>query len=163
MEAFTSEYNDDPHVMKEKVVVRDSPYEYDIFVIGGGSGGVSAARWSAELGKKVALADFVKPSPAGTTWGLGGTCVNVGCIPKKLMHYAGILAEARHDQELAGIPTADKHAGHKWETMIGNVQKHIKTLNWGYKADLIKLKIKYFNFYATFLDDHTIHLDNGKT
>ncbi len=79
------------------------PYDYDLFVIGGGSGGISAARWASELGKKVALADFVKPSPAGSTWGLGGTCVNVGCIPKKLMHYAGILAEARDDQELAGI------------------------------------------------------------
>ena len=55
------------------------------------------------MGKKVALADFVKPSPAGTTWGLGGTCVNVGCIPKKLMHYAGILTELKEDQELAGI------------------------------------------------------------
>lgn len=43
------------------------------------------------------------------------------------------------------------------------MQKHIKSLNWGYKADLIKLKIKYFNSYATFLDEHTIHLDNGKT
>ncbi len=47
--------------------------------------------------------------------------------------------------------------------MVGSVQKHIKSLNWGYKADLIKLKIKYFNFYATFVDEHTIHLDNGKT
>ena len=113
MEAFSFEYNE-PLEKKEKApeVVKDHPYEYDIFVIGGGSGGVAAARWSAELGKKVALADFVKPSPIGTAWGLGGTCVNVGCIPKKLMHYAGILAESRHDQELAGIPTADKSAGH---------------------------------------------------
>ena len=47
--------------------------------------------------------------------------------------------------------------------MVQSVQKHIKSLNWGYKADLIKLKIKYFNSYATFQDDHTIHLDNGKT
>ena len=46
----------------------------------------------------------MKPTPIGTTWGLGGTCVNVGCIPKKLMHYAGVLAEAKHDQEFAGIP-----------------------------------------------------------
>lgn len=71
------------------------PYDYDLFVIGGGSGGISCARNASELGKKVALADFVKPSPAGSTWGLGGTCVNVGCIPKKLMHYAATLAEAR--------------------------------------------------------------------
>jgi thioredoxin reductase (NADPH) len=88
--------------------------------------------------------------------------VNVGCIPKKLMHYSGILAESRHEQELAGI-TVDKQTPHKWETMVNTVQKHIKSLNWGYKADMIKLKVKYFNMYATFKDAHTIHLDNGKT
>lgn len=72
-------------------------YDYDLFVIGGGSGGISSARWAGKAGKKVAVADFVKPSPAGTTWGLGGTCVNVGCIPKKLMHYAALLSEAKED------------------------------------------------------------------
>jgi thioredoxin reductase (NADPH) len=55
-------------------------------VIGGGSGGLAAAKEAAKYGKKVALCDFVQPTPMGTTWGLGGTCVNVGCIPKKLMH-----------------------------------------------------------------------------
>jgi pyruvate/2-oxoglutarate dehydrogenase complex dihydrolipoamide dehydrogenase (E3) component len=55
-------------------------------VVGGGSGGLAAAKEAANLGKKVALCDFVQPTPFGTTWGLGGTCVNVGCIPKKLMH-----------------------------------------------------------------------------
>ncbi|KAF0990015.1 hypothetical protein HZS_4577 [Henneguya salminicola] len=44
----------------------------------------------AESGKNVALFDYVVPSPMGTKWGLGGTCVNVGCIPKKLMHQAAI-------------------------------------------------------------------------
>lgn len=72
-------------------------FDYDLFVIGGGSGGISAARNAAEAGKKVGLADFVKPSPPGSKWGLGGTCVNVGCIPKKMMHYAAILAESRKD------------------------------------------------------------------
>lgn len=47
----------------------------------------------------MAMADFVQPTPSGTKWGLGGTCVNVGCIPKKLMHYAGLLNEMREDQE----------------------------------------------------------------
>ena len=75
-------------------------YDYDVFVIGGGSGGVSCARTCTELGMKTALADFVPPTPIGTKWGLGGTCVNVGCIPKKMMHYAGILAEARSDMAL---------------------------------------------------------------
>ena len=73
-----------------------------MFVIGGGSGGISAAKAAAALGKKVALADYVPPTPSGTKWGLGGTCVNVGCIPKKMMHYAATLAEARVDQEKQG-------------------------------------------------------------
>jgi thioredoxin reductase (NADPH) len=64
------------------------------------------------LGANVALADFVKPTPVGTTWGLGGTCVNVGCIPKKLMHYSGILADARSDQMQAGIPVAGEATEH---------------------------------------------------
>ena len=68
-------------------------YDYDFFVLGGGSGGMRAAKSAATLGVKVGLADFVKPSTQNNTWGLGGTCVNVGCIPKKLMHYAGIIAE----------------------------------------------------------------------
>jgi pyruvate/2-oxoglutarate dehydrogenase complex dihydrolipoamide dehydrogenase (E3) component len=55
-------------------------------VIGGGSGGLAAAKEAAFLGKRVALCDYIKPTPMGTKWGLGGTCVNVGCIPKKLMH-----------------------------------------------------------------------------
>jgi hypothetical protein len=47
-------------------------YDFDLFVIGGGSGGLAASKAAAALGAKVAVADFVKPSPAGTTWGLGG-------------------------------------------------------------------------------------------
>ena len=61
-------------------------YDFDLFVIGGGSGGLAAAKLAKAIGKKVGLADFVWPSTQGTTWGLGGTCVNVGCIPKKMMH-----------------------------------------------------------------------------
>lgn len=99
----------------------------------------------------MALADFVKPSPAGTKWGIGGTCVNVGCIPKKMMHYAGILADAREDQEAAGI-AVDKETKHDWAKMQKNVGNHIKSLNWGYKADLIKMKVKYYNMYASFVD-----------
>jgi len=70
-----------------------------IFIIhqGGGSGGLATAKMAAELGKLVGMCDYVRPTPIGTTWGIGGTCVNVGCIPKKLMHYAGLLSEARQD------------------------------------------------------------------
>ena len=63
-------------------------YSYDLFVIGGGSGGLASSKAAAQLGKKVGLADFVVPSSHGQTWGVGGTCVNVGCIPKKMFHIA---------------------------------------------------------------------------
>jgi ribulose 1,5-bisphosphate synthetase/thiazole synthase len=59
--------------------VSSAAHHYDLVVIGGGSGGLACSKAAARLGKKVAVCDFVKPSPAGTTWGLGGTCVNVGC------------------------------------------------------------------------------------
>lgn len=101
------------------------------------------------------------PTPQATKWGLGGTCVNVGCIPKKMMHYAALLSEARIDQEKSGW-APDLKAEHNWGALVGSVQMHIKGLNWGYKADMMKLKVKYYNSYATFLDPHTINLDNGK-
>ena len=60
-------------------------FDFDLVVLGGGSGGAAAALEAArDKFKRVAVADFVKPSPQGTTWGVGGTCVNVGCIPKSL-------------------------------------------------------------------------------
>lgn len=67
-----------------------------MIVIGGGSGGLACAKEAANIGAKVLVLDFVKPTPLGTKWSLGGTCVNVGCIPKKLMHQASLLGEAIH-------------------------------------------------------------------
>jgi len=76
---------------------------YNYFVIGGGSGGIASAKTAAKYGAKVALADFVRPSPQNTTWGLGGTCVNVGCIPKKLMHHIANLSKLWKDQKMVGF------------------------------------------------------------
>jgi thioredoxin/glutathione reductase (selenoprotein) len=78
-----------------------------------------------------------------------------------MMHYAAILAEARKDQELSGF-AQDYTVKHDWVKMVKQIQMHIKGLNWGYKSDMIKLKVKYFNSYATFVDAHTVKLDNGK-
>ena len=62
-------------------------FEYDLVVIGGGSGGLACAKAAADHGQKVIVADFVDPTANwGNTWGLGGTCVNVGCIPKVSDH-----------------------------------------------------------------------------
>jgi thioredoxin/glutathione reductase (selenoprotein) len=138
-------------------------YDFDLFVIGGGSGGLAASKKAASFGAKVALADFVKPSPQGTAWGLGGTCVNVGCIPKKLMHFASMVGELREDQKECGW-NIDTSLPHSWETMIEHVNNHIRSLNWNYKKQLIQKEVKYFNALASLKDAHTINLKdkNGK-
>jgi len=94
-------------------------FDYDIVVIGGGSGGLAASKEAARLGKKVAVCDFVKPSPSGTTWGLGGTCVNVGCIPKKLMHQTALLGEAVKDAKSFGWQVEQPQ--HEWKKMVEEV------------------------------------------
>ena len=110
--------------------------EYDLFVIGGGSGGIAAASAAAGYGAKVGLADFVKPSPAGTKWGLGGTCVNVGCIPKKLFHYAALLGESKKDLEFVGWQV-DSNAAVNWDQLSERITDYVKGLNYGYKKKLL--------------------------
>ncbi|XP_066960197.1 thioredoxin reductase 1, cytoplasmic [Macrobrachium rosenbergii] len=130
-------------------------YDYDLIVIGGGSGGLAASKQAADLGAKVAVCDFVTPTPKGTTWGLGGTCVNVGCIPKKLMHQAAILGhELKDSREYGwGIPEG---VTHDWSKMVEAIQSHIGSLNWGYRVALRNKKVDYLNAYATFEDPHTL-------
>jgi Pyridine nucleotide-disulphide oxidoreductase len=93
-----------------------NPKKYDFIVIGGGSGGLAAAREAARYEKRVAVIDAVSPSSHGTTWGLGGTCVNVGCIPKKLMHQSALLGEVVSDARSFGwqIPSSDSSPHHDW-------------------------------------------------
>jgi len=130
-------------------------------VIGGGSGGLACAKDASSLGAKVALCDFVQPSPIGTKWGLGGTCVNVGCIPKKLMHQAALLGEGMSDARSFGWEVP-KGIPHKWESMVENIQQHIKSINFGYRSDLMGEKVKYLNSYAVFKDAHTLELTDKK-
>ena len=139
-------------------MLKTSPkYDYDIFVIGGGSGGISCAKTSSKLGKKVGLADFVKPSPLGTSWGLGGTCVNVGCIPKKLLHFASNAGELRHDQNSCGW-NVDTTTPHDWQKMIKTVNNHIYQLNFGYYSELATLGVDVKSAYASFPDPKNPHL-----
>ncbi|KAG2431917.1 hypothetical protein HYH02_013136 [Chlamydomonas schloesseri] len=132
-----------------------SAYEYDLVVIGGGSGGLACAKEAAKLGKKVCLLDFVVPSPAGTSWGLGGTCVNVGCIPKKLMHNAGLLGEGFSDARGYGWVLPEK-IEMNWEELVTGVQNHIGSLNWGYRVSLREASVKYLNAKGSFVDAHTV-------
>jgi thioredoxin/glutathione reductase (selenoprotein) len=136
-------------------------YEYDLFVIGGGSGGMACAKVANDCGAKVAVADFVTPTPQGTTWKVGGTCVNVGCIPKKMMHFAAHLGESHHDQEATGW-THNETPKHDWEKMIVNVHNHIRGINFGYKSDMRKRGIKFYEKFATFVDAHTVELTDAK-
>ena len=137
-------------------------FDYDIIVIGGGSGGLSASKEAAMLGKKVAVCDFVKPSPAGSSWGLGGTCVNVGCIPKKLMHQAALLGEAVRDAKSFGWGVDRAQVNHDWAAMVTEIQNHISGLNWGYRVALREKQVTYLNAYAEFMDKNTLKVTDQK-
>jgi thioredoxin/glutathione reductase (selenoprotein) len=138
-------------------------YDFDFFVIGGGSGGLAASKAAAALGARVGLADFIQPSPAGTTWGLGGTCVNVGCIPKKLLHIAAQRAEVLREAELFGLAESKPEIVQaNWEKVISNINMYIRKLNWKYKADLRDNRVKYYNSFATFEDKNTLLLTDKK-
>eukprot|EP00371_Babesia_bovis_P000222 XP_001608869.1 thiodoxin reductase [Babesia bovis T2Bo] len=130
------------------------PELYDLAVIGGGCSGLAAAKEAARLGAKTVLFDYVRPSPRGTKWGLGGTCVNVGCIPKKLMHYAGILGHAEHDREMLGW--SDASPKHDWSKMIQTIQNYVKMLNFSYRSGLLTTGVKYINAFATLEKDHQV-------
>uniref|UniRef100_A0A5F9CAE5 Thioredoxin reductase 1, cytoplasmic n=1 Tax=Oryctolagus cuniculus TaxID=9986 RepID=A0A5F9CAE5_RABIT len=136
-------------------------YDYDLIIIGGGSGGLAAAKEAAKYGKKVMVLDFVTPTPLGTRWGLGGTCVNVGCIPKKLMHQAALLGQALQDSRNYGWKFEDT-VEHDWEKMTEAVQNHIGSLNWGYRVALREKKVVYENAYGEFIGPHQIKATNNK-
>uniref|UniRef100_A0A671YLU1 thioredoxin-disulfide reductase (NADPH) n=1 Tax=Sparus aurata TaxID=8175 RepID=A0A671YLU1_SPAAU len=130
-------------------------YDYDLVVIGGGSGGLACSKEAAQLGQKVAVLDHVEPSVKGTKWGLGGTCVNVGCIPKKLMHQAALLGTAVKDAKKFGWQISEPIC-HDWSTMADAVQNHVRSLNWGHRVQLQDKKVKYLNIKGSLLDEHTV-------
>uniref|UniRef100_A0A8C6UKC1 thioredoxin-disulfide reductase (NADPH) n=1 Tax=Neogobius melanostomus TaxID=47308 RepID=A0A8C6UKC1_9GOBI len=130
-------------------------YDYDLIVIGGGSGGLACSKEAAGLGKKVMVLDYVVPTPKGTTWGLGGTCVNVGCIPKKLMHQTALLSTALKDARKFGWEF-DEKVKHNWDTMKTAINDYIGSLNWGYRVALrdkevmsMHMQIDYGSIVAT--------------
>eukprot|EP00743_Colponemidia_sp_Colp-15_P007574 GILK01008189.1.p1 GENE.GILK01008189.1~~GILK01008189.1.p1 ORF type:complete len:513 (-),score=59.79 GILK01008189.1:269-1765(-) len=129
-------------------------FEYDLIVIGGGSGGLACSKEAATFGAKVAVFDYVDPSPAGTVYGLGGTCVNVGCIPKKIMHQSALLGGLLKDARSFGWRVPDVQ--HEWTSLVENVNSHIYGLNMDYRKSLHDKSIDYYNEFATFVDQNTI-------
>ena len=120
-------------------------HDYDLFVIGGGSAGVRAARMSASYGARVAVAEERY---------LGGTCVNVGCIPKKLFAYASHFAEEFDDAANFGW-TVGPHI-FDWRTLIANKDAEIERLNGIYEHLLKDAGVEIFADRVTIVDPHAV-------
>ena len=124
-------------------------YDYDLFVIGGGSGGVRAARVAASLGKRVAIAEEYR---------FGGTCVIRGCVPKKLYVYASQFPE--HFEDAAGYGWSPEPARFDWRKLVANKDREIARLEEIYSRNVEKAGGEIFQTRATLVDRHTIRLVN---
>uniref|UniRef100_A0A674EQF9 thioredoxin-disulfide reductase (NADPH) n=1 Tax=Salmo trutta TaxID=8032 RepID=A0A674EQF9_SALTR len=149
-------------ILQKLLCEKNEVYEYDLIVIGGGSGGLACSKEAATLGKKVMVLDYVVPTPKGNTWGLGGTCVNVGCIPKKLMHQTALLGTSMQDAQKFGWELPEETVKHNWETMKTAVNNYIGSLNWGYRVALRDKNVNYVNSYAEFIEPHKIKATNKR-
>jgi glutathione reductase (NADPH) len=125
-------------------------YDYDLFVIGGGSGGVRAGRLSASLGKRVGIAEEYR---------FGGTCVIRGCVPKKLFVYASQFPE--HFEDSAGYGWTVPQASFDWKTLIANKDREIARLEAAYTTTLERFKVEIAKTRAVLEDAHTVRLANG--
>lgn len=126
-------------------------YDFDLFVIGAGSGGIAAARRAAEYGAKVGLAEVGR---------LGGTCVNRGCVPKKLMVYASHFP-AIFDEAVA-YGWSEVTSQLNWQKMVTAVNQEVERLNGVYQKMLDNSNVELFRGYASFVDDHTVQIGEQK-
>ena len=122
-------------------------FDFDFFVVGGGSGGVRAARMAGQRGARVGLAEVAD---------MGGTCVNVGCIPKKLYSYAAHFADSFEESHGFGWEGASPVLN--WETLKANRAKEIKRLNGIYDKLLDGAGVKVIKGWARMIDAHTIEV-----
>ena len=122
-------------------------YDYDLFTIGAGSGGVRASRYAARLGARVAVAEERY---------LGGTCVNVGCIPKKLFSYAAHYGE--DIEHAAGYGWRVAAPGFDWAALVANKDREIARLNTVYAKLLSGAGVTLLEGRATLVDAHTVEL-----
>jgi glutathione reductase (NADPH) len=128
-----------------------SRYDFDLFVIGAGSGGVRASRMAAGYGARVAVAEASD---------LGGTCVNLGCVPKKLMFYASAFSAAAKDAE--GFGWTIPEPSFDWATLIANKDREIKRLNGIYQKLLQAPGVRIVKGRARLLDRNMVEVDGEK-
>ena len=127
-------------------------YDFDLFVIGAGSGGVRAARMASLHGARVGIAE---------EYAFGGTCVIRGCIPKKLFVYASQFGEDFEDAVGFGWIVPEKCFD--WNVLLANKNKEIARLSELYRQNVIKAGVEIFDERAEFLDLHTVQLKkNGR-
>ena len=120
---------------------------YDLLAIGGGSGGLSAAERAAKYGAKTAV---IECGP------MGGTCVNVGCVPKKVMWYAGMLSHALDDAKGYGFDV--QRGDLDWKTLVDGRQAYIKGINDWYHTYLADSNIDEITGFAKFIDANTLEV-----
>jgi glutathione reductase (NADPH) len=125
-------------------------YDFDLFVIGAGSGGVRAARFAAGYGAHVAIAESRY---------LGGTCVNVGCVPKKLLVYGAHFAD--DFEQAQGFGWSLGEAKFVWPTLISNKNREIDRLNGIYRNLLVGSGVTLLEGHARIVDEHSVEL-SGK-
>ncbi len=124
-----------------------SKYDFDLFVIGAGSGGVRAARMSSAFGARVAIAEERY---------LGGTCVNVGCVPKKLFVYASQFSS--DFKTSAGFGWDIKEAGFNWERLLEHKNLEIERLNGVYEKLLTNAGVSLLDGHASIVGEHTVRV-----
>ncbi|MFT4842746.1 MAG: glutathione reductase (NADPH) [Planctomycetota bacterium] len=122
-------------------------FDYDLFVIGAGSGGVRASRMAAQTGAKVAVAEERY---------LGGTCVNVGCVPKKLLVYASHYAEAFKEAEGFGWQVGER--SFSWKNLIAKKDAEIARLNGIYRTLLDNAGVELVEGRGHLVDAHTVQV-----
>jgi glutathione reductase (NADPH) len=126
-------------------------YDFDLFTIGGGSGGVRASRASASLGARVAIAESGR---------FGGTCVNVGCIPKKLFAYAAHFRDELEDAADFGWSVGEPRFD--WTRLLANKEREITRLNGVYERLLTSAGVRILRGRARLADAHTVELDGQR-
>src|ERR1700752_1453330 len=126
-------------------------YDYDLFTIGAGSGGVRASRMAASFGAK---------GPVAEERYLGGTCVNVCCIPKKLLVYASHYGDDFDD--LAGYGWTVGERRFDWSKLIENKNREINRLNGIYRKVLADAGVSLFEAHAEVIDPHTVSVDGRR-
>lgn len=126
-------------------------FDFDLLVLGGGSGGIAAARRAAQHGARVALVE------AGR---LGGTCVNLGCVPKKVMWHAADLAHRFADADGYGFEAGPPSLN--WKRLVVHRENYIRRLNGIYASNLDKDGVTLFRGRGECLDEHTLAVDGQR-